>query len=398
MEKDSFNEQLHSRKLVIRGAGTIARKFYELYGHMLEISYCTTNQADECLDGLTRIELEQILREKDKYFIIVCVGDYESVSFELISEGLMPIENFASSGLVAGVIEKKKIFLAVGQCELSVTNFIYINMPCINKTYLTLYYDEYKVLGIAGKLPILQSVLEVNEIIDMADYFIYPINLTSRGNYYDRLLLKVNPKCCTVGVPLATFEGYWPQDNVKDYYEQSPYYLTLNIRLRRDINIENSFANHIENDVLNQISRDDFYDEVTLNKCFNRTIKKFQILERKSDVIISDYYQENYKKQKLFLDRGHASDFVLKEYARRILEKCNIDFKLEELKKVDLNWYIESHNEFPIYPSVRKYLGWTEDDKYLYNNGEKTVCLNFKEYIEIIYNYIKKGREYIGEC
>lgn len=398
MKKSEFIDQLNKRKLVIRGAGVLAKEFYESYGQVLRISYCTTNYPEESIDELTRIELDEIYEQKDDYFIIVCVGDYETVCYELISEGLMPEKDFSSAKIVAGLIENKKILLAVGQCELAVTDYIFQHMSIISKQYVTLYYDEYKVLGIADKKPLLHCVLEVNALIEMADYFIYPVNLTYRCEYYNRLLGKVRTDCCVVGVPLSTFEGYWPQDNAKDYYEKSIYYLTPDsLKIRRDMNIEKAFENGKNENILQSVLENDFYDDKTVKKCFEKTIKKFEILERKADVKISEYYKENYRSKKLFLDRGHAAPFVLKEYAKRILKSCDIDFELKEIEQVDLKWYEECHMEFPIYPSVRAQLNLTDKEKYRFIQNKEIFYLDFEAYIRIIYDYVKKGRMYLGE-
>lgn len=396
MKKDEFIEQLFHKKLVIRGAGTLAREFYHTYGHILKFAYCTTNCPGESIEGLQRIEMSQILEKSTDYFIIVCLSDYEAVSYELISEGLLPGQNFFSSNIVAGLIDKKKVFLAVGQCELEVTDYIFRRMSLIGE-YVFLYYDEYKVLGIMEQKPLLQWVLEVNALIEMADYFICPVNLSARGDYYKELMGKVNADCHTVRVPLSTFEGYWPQDNAKNYYEISPYYLSSkSSKLRRDINIEKAFEHGTENDILQDIVKDNFYDEETIHKGFERTIKKFEVMERIADVKISDYYRENYKSKRLFMDRGHAAACVLKEYAKRILESCRIDFALQEIEDADLRWYNDCHMEFPIYPSVRKVLNQNDSGKYRLIEGDTIVYLDFKEYSETIYHYVKMGMAYLG--
>lgn len=396
MEKEELLKCLSHRKLVIRGAGALAKEFYENYGRKLKISYCTSNRAGECLEGLSRIEPKEVVKKKEEYFVIVCVGDYESVSFELIADGLMPGQHFFSSRIIAGLTDEKKVFLAVGQCELAVTDYVF-QKTSLNEKYLFLYYDEYKVLGIEDKRPLLQCVLEVNALIGMTDYFVYPVNLSSRCEYYDGLVGRVKADCRTISVPLSTFEGYWPQDGAKDYYEKSVYYLSpCALMLRRDKNIEDAFENGTERDILQMTEKDDFYDEEYVKKGFERTLKKFELLDRKADVKISDYYREHYRTKKIFLDRGHAADFVLREYARRILECLGIAFSMEEIEAVDLNWYNNCHPEFPIYPSVNKGLDFKEkDERYrlIYKDGNR--YLSFKEYMEYIWRNVQSGRAYL---
>lgn len=396
LKKKDLMEQFSKKTLVIRGTGKLAKEFYDTYGRMLKISYCTSNRQGECIDGIPRIELEEMLKKKEDYFIIVCVGDYEAVSFEYISEGFMPGKDFFPAKIVAGLVDQKKVFLAVGQCELAVTDYIFQHTSLTGR-YVFLYYDEYKVLGIAEQKPLLQWVLEVNAVIEIADYFICPVNLTFRDKYYNRLLSKVNAECCTVRVPISTFEGYWPQDGAINYYEKSPYYLSLySMRFRRDVNIEKAFESGKEADILQNIAKEDFYEEEVIRKGFEKTLKKFEIMERKTDVKISDYYRTNYMYKRLFLDRGHAAICVLKEYAKRILESCEIIYDLWEIEAMDLSWYDDCHMEFPLYPSVRRVLNLNDNGKYRIIEAGKTDYLDFKEYSELIYHYVKMGMEYLG--
>ena len=97
------------------------------------------------------------------------------------------------------------------------------------------------------------------------------------------------------------------------------------------------------------------------------------------------------------MDRGHAAPFVLKEYAKRILKSCDIDFELKEIEQVDLKWYEECHMEFPIYPSVRAQLNLTDKEKYRFIQNKEIFYLDFEAYMRIIYDYVKKGRMYLGE-
>jgi len=396
MTKGQCLNLIENKQLVIKGAGKIANVFFSQYGNVYNIKYCTSNKEDDCIQGLERIEINSIIEEKEKYFIIVCIGDYEDVSFELTSKGLCFGYDFLPYGLFIALKQNKQVFLAVGQCELYVTDYIFKHIESLKSKMEFMYYDEYKVLGIEDKQPQLLSILEVNELIEMADYFIYPINLTDRNKYYEELRRKVNKSCIVVTIPLATFEGYWPQDSKKNYYEKSPYYLDVSLSaVRRDVNIESAVESKDES-IIDRIMSDQFYDTEFVLRYFNKTIRKFELLERKSDLKISDFYREQYMNQRLFMDRGHASGNVLREYAKRILEFCQIECAPYEIYDSDLDWYENCHNEVPLYPSVEKVLFKTVEKEYRWVQEDAVSYITREEYFKRIYNITKLGFEYIS--
>ena len=263
----------------------------------------------------------------------------------------------------------------------------------VNKYYF-FYYDEYKVLGIEDKKPLLQTILEVNEIIESADVFVYPVNLGSRDTYYKNLVKKTNETCVVVSVPLATFEAYWPQDNKKNYYEKSKYYIDkLFENMRNDINIEQAIEEGDES-IMSEIDSIDFYDAESIFKEFERTFRKFEIIERKANIKISDYYRRNYKRFPLYMDRGHISIEVAKEYVRRILNYLNINYDFNELASVDLSWYELCHSEEPIYKCVENAIGLSCKEKYRFVQNNKVEFLSKQEYFEYKCKIIKIGYQY----
>lgn len=396
MTKKQIIDNIKNKKVVIRGAGKAAEKFYLEYRNKLQILYYSTNKKNDCFYDLKKIELQDIIKEKENFFLIVCLEDYETVAFELISEELIPGEHFIFYEIAHALIEKKKILLAVGQCELAVTNYIFKAMPSLMKNYISLYYDEYKILGINNLKPQLQAIVEVDSLIGIADVLIYPVNITNRSNYYNDLVCRVKRDCITVSVPLSTFEGYWPQDNAKDYYENSSYYLQQKFSyFRRDLNVEKAFETNEEKDILERISDENFYSIEYVKTFLEKSIRKFEVYEKRSDIKISDFYRDNYLVKQIFLDRGHAAGFVLKEYARRIIKKCCIDADITEIDTVDLSWYDESHGETPIYPSVFRCLEFRRTRGYRLVSEEITEYLNFEEYLELVYKNVQQGFKYI---
>lgn len=387
--KEILLEKLHKEKIILKGAGHTAYDFYKRNQTRLKITGYTARDAGAEWHGLQRLELKEII-EAGNCFIIVCIADSDEAVCELLSKGLRMGEDFVCYQIAEALLDDKKIFLEVGQCELAVTDYIFKSMPSFTEKYLPLYYDEYKVLGIADRKPLLQTVIEVEFVIVLADYYIYPVNLTQRCKYYENLKKKVKDHCITASVTLATFEGYWPEDNRKDYYEKCPYYLTeASSRMRRDCNLENAVKEN-QSDIIERISNEDFYEEEFVRRHLEKSLRKFEILDRKADIGIGDYYRKNYAVKKIFLDRGHTSAEVLREYAKRILNFCDIQTEAGEVESIDLAWYDKSHNECPIYPSVLKTLEF-ETERYRLITGEEERFLEFDAYKEIMRKTISYG-------
>lgn len=399
MEKDKLRKRILQKKVIIWGLGNQGKNFIKGYSEYFEKVYCTSNNTQERIDYFERIEKKDIFCNFEDYYIVICSNAYDEICLELISQGLKPVKNFAPVKVVEAILNRRKIVMSVGQCELEIINYIYGSMKCLSDKYISIHYDEYKVLGIQELSPKLEVIMTVRALMPLADYFIYPINLTKeRNNYYLDILSLKNKNCRCLSLPLTTFEGYWPQDNVNDYYEICKYYRKDSTGIypfgnRRDRNIECSLENGEGKEILKRILRDDFYSQEKVENYINKTIRKYELYERKSDLKISDYIRANYKKKRLFKDRGHAEVFVFKEYARRILMSFEIEFNEEELEKVDLGWYDKCHNEFPIYPSVLKYLDFEDNKNYHFFRRNEEIYLDFQSYIEKIYNYLECAKK-----
>lgn len=402
MEKLKLKDKILQKKIIVWGLGIQGKGFINNYKKYFDEMYCTSNNSQESINCLKRIEKKDILDNFENYYIIICSNAYNEICLDLISHGLRPVENFIPVKVAEAVLNRQKIIMSVGQCELQIVNYIYNHMECLSNDYISIHYDEYMVLGIQELSPKLEVVMTVRALMPLADYFIYPVNLTKeRSNYYLDILDLKSEGCKCLSVPLTTFEGYWPQDNFNDYYEISKYYYKdsegkLPFGNRRDRNIESFLESGGGSEILEKIAGEDFYSQEQVESYIKKTIRKYEIYERKSDIKISDFFRDNYQDRKLFKDRGHAEKFVLREYARRILKGIEIGFDDEELEKVDLGWYDRCHSEFPIYPSVLKYLNFRSKEEYRFLKNGTGDCLDFQSYVRKIYEYIEYAKK-LGE-
>ncbi len=394
--REDYLKEIKQKDIVLWGMGKRGKEFYQNYNQILSIKYCTGSDLKEEIIGLEPISKEAVLTEKRSY-IIVCSSYYYEISRVLIAQGYQIGKDFIDSRLFETIYHKKKLFLCVGQCELEWIKTIFIQIPEIKNEYEIYYFDEYKLLGIKEREPKLEFLIEVNFIIRMADIYLYPVNITNeRKNYYEGLYKKTKPGCLAASIPLTTFEGYWPQDKTA-YYEDSPFYVTqwnhpIRAWQRRDSNLEKMISIGMSTEeILNKICDCNFYSVSEIEKNFEYTIKKIIILEKAADIKISDFVKKNYRNKLLYMDRGHVSKDMLYEYAKRILNFLNFsDLIAEKVYSTTLEEYEKCHGEFPIYPSVIKYLRLIEPkDKYQIMKQEGTIKLDFCEYMRAYITYMK---------
>lgn len=98
----------------------------------------------------------------------------------------------------------------------------------------------------------------------------------------------------------------------------------------------------------------------TLDQLKKREHKIFET-ERKIDICISDWIENNYQKQRLFNTFNHPSTPTLVELSNRILTKLEIQNDLPEITEDLL-----SHVLFPIYPSTAKNLELEFKEEFFY--------------------------------
>lgn len=223
MKKESLLKYIRDKKVIVFGTGERGNRFYEKYKDTIDIVYATSNLDNKTIGNLERIEWKNITGE-DKYLLVICSVAENDIAYQLMLYGLVYGKDFITQNVVEVLLDGKKLVLFVGQCELEIVNDILNGISEFKDKYVGICYREYDVLGIGERTPKLQISLMVNFVIGLADYYVYPANLSKeRLEYYEMLLGKTVPYCKTCSVPLTTFEAYWPQDS-KNYYEMPPLY------------------------------------------------------------------------------------------------------------------------------------------------------------------------------
>ena len=141
---------------------------------------------------------------------------------------------------------------------------------------------------------------------------------------YAYLEEKVPSKCMIIRVSLPTFESYWPQDTGKERdiakWYITPYGKNLKAFGERDYIIEELIERgKSKKEIIEIISDENYFDKENLLANHNRTMTRAYFWDRISDIKIADFIEENYNIKKLYCDRGHLHQNLLKEYIRRIL-------------------------------------------------------------------------------
>jgi len=112
------------------------------------------------------------------------------------------------------------------------------------------------------------------------------------------------------------------------------------------------------------------YDKMKMLKSMNYNINEFRKIDDLSDIKMLDYYNNNYKKYRLFMDRQHPSDRFFFELTNRILIRLNYNPNNEFKDN-----YFGQNNSEPIPYYWYKFCNFTFDNiYYIYKNLKITEC------------------------
>lgn len=196
-------------------------------------------------------------------------------------------------------------------------------------------------------------------------------------------------------------DSYWAQDIAKDR-STNKYYVAkdgrkLGAYIERDQVIEEFIdKDYSVNKIMDLICREDFFDYHTVINNHKNCIKRAQIADRVADIKMFDFIAQNFNRIKLYCDRGHFNENLLREYVKRILLFLGERESEKELSEKDISGITQHVNELPIYPSTAKILGleWVNKST-LYRqcryDGIKLVT--FTEYMESFIQYCQSAKE-----
>lgn len=399
-------ERIKGKRFVIYGTGNTGTNFYLANKLKLDIRLCTSSdKVINPIDGLDVIERMELNKETD--FIIVCSIYHQEITNRLTFEGWEEGINYSCHDEFIkrydAEVDHKIIMVVIGQCHLDRIRQAFGKLEA-GERYAVWFFNEREVC-VSGDMFDYFKVRKCVDILRQADIFLKPSVVTSSRvrdfEYFEDCLPQ---KCRTISFSLPMLGSYWPQDRGKET-SIGKYYIThQNIKVPAYVERDYVIENYIDEgkstaEIIKYISDDHFFskEEVIINH--QQTLKRGYFQDRLSEIKITDYIEENYNKKRLFYDRGHFGEDMLRMYLKRLLKCLGEPVQKQEIDALDLKAYFYI-NEAPIYPSTAQILNL----EFINDGSLLQMCLvdgarmvTFTEYMEWMIEYYKAAKKAL-EC
>lgn len=247
---------------------------------------------------------------------------------------------------------KKKIVFAMN-CHggYIIQNFDWFNHKILDD------YDIYYINYASGTYLIDNKLTNDDvELIKKADVLIIQYIKNERGMLNHGYIKQIAETNKIFILPHYTFSGY--------FYEE----------LTRKLIDENKTISQIENAIAN-IN----IDEDTVFENLNRELNNIKNLDELGCCNMFEYVKNNYKKKRLFQNRGHPNMLFFIELTNQLLQKLGYN---ENLDGIYENFFLNSVQVCVIYEPIKNILK-LEFDCNIYSNH---VFISISEYFKII-NY-----------
>lgn len=400
----SLKDIIDSKRIILWGTGNTAVTFYEKYVDKLPVYACTSNDNNIVpFNGLKAISLQELNPITD--FIIICSIYYDEIRYQLMCiNGYEPNTNFMRYNIFEELydaeINSKKLIVAVGQCEISEMCQVLNMIHSFKRRYAIVYYDEQMICAHGNKCDLAETK-ECLNLMGKADYFMKPSALKLQSMQSFQLLQKyLNHQCKTITVSLFTMDSYYPQDIAKERTINKYYVVKHNSKLCAFLERDQVIEKYVDEgysvkEIMNLICKDDFFDSTIVKNNHSNCMKRARIADKISEIKMADFVLKNYNTTKLFCDRGHFNENLLKEYVKRFLQFLGEDESEKELMAKDISCILQHVNELPIYPSTAKILDLSfinKDTLYRENRYNGIRFVTFEEYMEAFITYCQKAR------
>lgn len=403
--KAIVRENLSTKRIILFGAGDVAKAFYEEYKDELDISYCVSNYEREWGEGsfLGQLDVRKYCKEEicENDYIVVCGPiAFSHVEMQLRMDGFSMYEHFVESGIAQAVFQNKKIALFYGQCILRDMYGCIVKIPAFRDEYASVFTQ-----AVVGQAVVTNRLLMYMK--DLCDLYIYTPKILDRESIYFLAPEALPTTCKIISVSNLTVPIYWPQvvpklDVYNKWYLHSyeakrdtDFYHTLYRRADEHINKlvqEGKSAKQI----VECLSKEDYFSEKQVKKNLAITMKTIEIAEKSVKVKIADYIGESYKSRMLYQNYIHPNKCIIWEYIRRLMKEIGVVCDgLEQLEE-ETPLHIHQGGDVPIYPSVIKHLGLEfvdETTKYEILTANGIEYMNFAEYIEHYVEYTKMSMD-----
>lgn len=403
-------------KVAIWGTGSVAIKVYYLYCRDYEVvCFFDNNKAKQGAE-FYGLPVKKFNGDKD-IKIIIASSFWKEITKDLIKMNLEIMQDF-----IPYVFLKPKSVLYYDLCDLGEENalnvlrslkksrkavVIYGNCQTQRLRKIMLmhkpFYEKYFFIEIMPVFTYISNKEKQEQwhilLNDLAfwkeiDLFIYQ-KVLETNRFYCGLATKhilgmLSESCQTIQILNIYFTGYFIQakrneHNIMQEVHQSGLFFYCDKYV--DEMIEKGLS---ENEIINEISRVDFIEPKQVYDAVKKSFEQMREREKEADVGITDFVEQYYDKQQLFYSFNHPTNFVLFEYAKRILKYLDLgDLEIDENAAYILADTLRGV-DIPIYPAVLNALKLNGGvNQYFVNRYIDTnLFLNFEEYY----------REYISCC
>lgn len=334
--KKIFNE----RKLVLFGSGKAAEQFYIGNSKNIKIEFVIDNNY---IKGggyfLNKFEIKspnEILKNKNKFVIVVCSCFYKDISNQLKEYGLIEYIDFYNVDLANRIINNekqidelcdfvmkkekifnqsvksalksgKKIIMLYGNCFVTNIKNRLLEIKDFNEKYFLLFIPaSYQFLP--------YEIYEIpDKFLKACDVFIYQRldNVFGKKLSSNYIISKLKSTCLKLSVPKFYFNIYFPQcsttsicDIANIYaYGTHPYFI--------DRNIELLYSESKSLDEIISVLNGCIYPFNYLKKAEEKMNYIIKRLKDSLDISVSDYILNNYKKELLFQDPYHPFENII---------------------------------------------------------------------------------------
>lgn len=393
------------KKVLIWGTGKVAQRVFFHIFQTEEVVGWYDNNEEKNGELLLGLPIWKFTQKKPDEKIVIASSMWDEISEQLNEIGLEPLVDYypywtitddcfeieemlklscSFSTIARWIKEKKKICVVYGNCQTNIIQQYLLHCKEFTNQYMLIniprvcdkseeYWDLIRETGVFGHVDLLvyQSVSESNKYGKKraSDYIINQLPITAK-------------KIC---IPNIYFDGYFPQlekneRNVLMNIQEDGLFKWGDMIVRELVAKGKTF-----DEVLDIISGEVFSKE-EIQEHINRSFYNLKIREDKTDVIISDYIEKNYKGKALFWSPNHPINDVIFECTVRILNKLGINKATILRDEVDMRNTLKGE-DIPIYPVVARFL---EIDilgnSYFPNRYIEYKSYDFLAYYKLFYN------------
>ena len=357
-----------SRNIVLLGTPERCAVFYSSYKEKLHIRAILSKSSGIYEDKGIRFEYAKYNKEliQTHDYIVICSPvkiwfdeEYEHWKKILRRDGFTHFQQYIRQGVARGILQGRKLWIWLGYCQVDQLRFIFNELGSVKKKYF--------FVGMRMGKDTIKDSYKYDDTIDLlriSDICCYTSWIFGKNLVEFDIESVVSSQTRMVSLPRIAFRGLYPY---KDHDIDTHHKYTFDGELHWPFSYaENAIDELIikglsDDEIVNEIMKEDFYDESTIIKNYKLAIKSIKLSEANTSIKFSDYIEQNITKQSLYKDGLHYQNHMYFELARRISFVLGLDCteeinSLEIKKNAEGVQYID-FTEIPVLPCVAKTLG-----------------------------------------